>query len=55
MIFLSQIVEREVGGRQLVMAKAHCEDGRVFDATREDLFQPFDFRACEPVDEPSVC
>ena len=53
--FLSQIVERQVGGRSLIMAKVHCEDGRAFDATREDSFAAFEFRACEPEEEPAAC
>lgn len=53
--FLSQIVEREIDGRSLVMAKVHCEDGRTFDATRDDSFAAFTFRACEPEGAPAVC
>ena len=53
--FLSQIVERKIDGRSLVMAKVHCEDGRAFDATREDSFAAFEFRACEPEEEPAAC
>ncbi len=53
--FLSQIVERQIDGRSLIMAKVHCEDGRTFDATREDSFAAFDFRACEPEEEPATC
>ncbi|MEZ5859022.1 MAG: hypothetical protein R3D25_11555 [Geminicoccaceae bacterium] len=53
--FLSQIVERQVDGRSLIMAKVHCEDGRTFDATRDDSFAAFEFRACEPEEKPAVC
>ena len=53
--FLTQVIERTVGGREVVMAKVHCLDGRTFDAERDDRFAAFDFRACEPVDEPASC
>lgn len=46
--YLSHIVERVVEGKRLVMAKAHCEDERVFDAMRPDEFAPFQLRECEP-------
>jgi hypothetical protein len=53
--FLSQIVERQIDGRSMIMAKVHCEDGRAFDATRDDSFAAFEFRACEPEDKPAAC
>jgi hypothetical protein len=46
--YLSHIVERTVDGRQLVMAKAHCADDRVFDALRSDAHAPFQFNECQP-------
>jgi hypothetical protein len=46
--FLSQVVERTVDGKRLVMAKAHCEDGRTFDVLRPDEFEPFQFNECQP-------
>lgn len=53
--YLSQVVERSVDGRQVVFAKAHCEDGRVFDATRTDLVEPFTFKECQPAAQPQAC
>jgi len=53
--FLSQVVERSVDGRRVVFAKAHCEDGRVFDATRTDPVMPFDFKECQPPTGPQAC
>lgn len=53
--YLSQVVERSVDGRQVVFAKAHCEDGRVFDATRTDLVEPFTFTECQPAAQPQAC
>lgn len=46
--FLSHIVERTIDGRQVVMAKAHCADKRVFDAMRPDVGEPFRFSECQP-------
>ena len=45
--YLSHVVERVVDGKHLVMAKAHCEDQRVFDAMRPDEFEAFRFNECE--------
>ena len=53
--FLTQVIEREIDGRAVVMAKAHCVDGRTFDALREDSFAAFVFTICEPEDEPAAC
>jgi hypothetical protein len=53
--FLSRVVERSVDGRQVVFAKAHCEDGRVFDASRTDPLLPFDFKECQPPSGPQAC
>ncbi|MDF1586698.1 hypothetical protein [Marinimicrococcus flavescens] len=44
--FLSNVEEREIDGRQTVMAKVHCEDQRVFDAWREDPLLAFQFNDC---------
>lgn len=53
--YLSQVVERSVDGRQVIFAKAHCEDGRVFDASRTDPVLPFDFKECQPAGQPQTC
>jgi hypothetical protein len=53
--FLSHIVERKVGDRQVVMAKAHCADQRVFDAYRDDELAGFTFKECEQTRDTSVC
>lgn len=53
--FLTQVIEREIDGRQVVMAKVHCVDGRTFDAIREDSFAAFALTICEPETEPSAC
>lgn len=53
--YLTQVVERTVDGRQVIFAKVHCEDGRVFDATRTGSLEPFDFKECQPAREPQTC
>jgi hypothetical protein len=53
--YLSHVVERTIDGRQVVMAKAHCEDGRVFDALRPDELEPFRLSACEPATGTQGC
>ena len=45
--YLSHVVEREVDGRKLVLAKVHCVDRRVFDASRTDEFESFRFNECQ--------
>ena len=45
--FLSQVVEREVDGIEIVIAKTHCEDGRAFDIYREGILRRFEITECE--------
>ena len=45
--FLSQVVEREVDGHQMVIAKVHCEDNRAFDIYRFGRLGRFDINECE--------
>ncbi len=52
--FLSQVVEREVDGRPVVIAKAHCEDDRAFDVYREGRLSRFEITECEVPDQ-EVC
>ncbi|MCG8358387.1 MAG: hypothetical protein MI920_22710 [Kiloniellales bacterium] len=44
--FLSQVVEREVDGSLVIIAKVHCVDKRTFDAMRHDDYAPFEFKLC---------
>ena len=44
--FLSHVVEREVEGREVVMAKVHCLDQRSFDAVRQEATDRFQFKEC---------
>jgi hypothetical protein len=45
--FLSQVIERDVNGKRLIMAKVHCEDKRSFDVLRVSDDFAFEFKACE--------
>ena len=49
--FLSQVVEREVDGIEIVIAKAHCEDDRAFDIYREGILRRFQITECEVPDQ----
>jgi len=53
--FLTQVVERDLDGRSVILAKVHCVDGRTFDASRDDTFAAFEFRECEPEEAPAAC
>jgi hypothetical protein len=44
--YLSHVVERVVDGKQVIIAKVHCVDGRVFDASRMDELESFQFNEC---------
>jgi hypothetical protein len=48
---ISQVVERVVAGKRVVMAKVHCEDKRTFDAFRGAEFADFKFNECEPPEQ----
>lgn len=49
--FFSNVIEREVEGILLVMVKAHCADGRVFDALQRDPFEDFELNECTAVEQ----
>ncbi len=49
--FLSHVIERDLDGRLVVMAKVHCTDKRTFDALRTDQFELFRITLCE---DPNV-
>ena len=44
--FLSHVIEREVEGKLMVMAKVHCTDQRTFDAVRTGRLETFEFKEC---------
>ena len=49
--FYSEVVERQIDGKLVVLAKAHCEDGRVFDAVQRDEFEDFEIHECTPTEQ----
>ncbi len=52
-LFYSGIVERTVDDKQFIIAKAHCRDKRAFDVTRNNQFEPFQIKECQP--QPTSC
>ena len=48
---ISQVVERTVDQKRVVMAKVHCKDKRTFDAFREEEFTDFKFNECDPPEQ----
>lgn len=51
--YISHVVERQVQGETVVMAKIHCEDKRSFDAVRDKASDPFTFKECTPREQTS--
>jgi hypothetical protein len=49
--FYSGVIERVIKGNLVVVAKAHCEDGRLFDAIQHDELEEFEISECTPVEE----
>ncbi|HEX3209514.1 MAG TPA: hypothetical protein VHQ91_09060 [Geminicoccaceae bacterium] len=49
--FYSGVTERLVNGQQVVIAKAHCEDGRVFDAIQRNELEEFEINECTPKEQ----
>jgi len=49
--FISQVVERTVDGREVIIAKAHCEDKRAFDVYRDDPLGAFRVTECGVVEK----
>lgn len=45
--FLAKVVETRRNGKRLVMATAHCEDGRQFDVERQGDRGLFTIEECE--------
>ncbi len=45
--YFLNINETELGGRKVQEARIQCTDGRMFDATRQEPVDTFEFKACE--------
>lgn len=48
-MYLTNIKERNEGGRETIEARAHCDDNRAFDVKRLDRNLKFDAQECGPV------
>ena len=53
--FVSHVVERMIGEVQVILAKVHCQDKRVFDASRQDQLAPFQLKRCDVEAAPQPC
>jgi hypothetical protein len=49
--YYSGVIERMVDGQLVVIAKAHCEDGRTFDAIQNDELEDFEIKECTPTEQ----
>lgn len=49
--YYSGVIERLIDGQLVVIAKAHCEDGRSFDAVQRDELEDFEINECTPVEQ----
>jgi hypothetical protein len=49
--FYSGVIERLIDGNQVVIAKAHCDDGRVFDAIQHNELEEFEINECTPKEQ----
>jgi hypothetical protein len=49
--YYSGVIERMIEGQLVVIAKAHCEDGRRFDATQRSELEDFEITECTPTEQ----
>jgi hypothetical protein len=49
--FYSGVIERLLEGQLVVIAKAHCEDGRTFDAIQRNELEDFEITECTPTEQ----
>ena len=49
--FYSGVIERMIDNQMVVIAKAHCEDGRTFDATQRNELEGFEITECTPTEQ----
>jgi hypothetical protein len=49
--FYSGVIERLIEGNLVVIAKAHCDDGRLFDAIQRNELEEFEISECTPVEQ----
>lgn len=51
MSYYSGVIERLVEDNLVVIAKAHCEDGRTFDALQQNEIEEFEITECTPTEQ----
>jgi hypothetical protein len=49
--FYSGVIERLIDGNLVVIAKAHCDDGRSFDAIQRNELEDFEIEECTPKEQ----
>jgi hypothetical protein len=49
--YYSGVIERLIDGQMVVIAKAHCEDGRTFDAIQRNELEDFEITECTPTEQ----
>ena len=49
--YYSGVIERMIEGQLVVIAKAHCADGRTFDAIQRDELEDFEIIECTPTEQ----
>lgn len=49
--YYSGVIERMIEGQLVVIAKAHCEDGRTFDAVQRNELEDFEITECTPTEQ----
>ena len=49
--FYSGVIERVIDGNLVAIAKAHCDDGRVFDAIQHNELEEFEINECTPTEQ----
>lgn len=49
--YYSGVIERVVDGQLVVIAKAHCDDGRTFDAIQRNELEDFEITECTPSEQ----
>jgi hypothetical protein len=49
--YYSGVIERIIDGQMVVIAKAHCEDGRTFDAIQRNELEDFEITECTPTEQ----
>jgi hypothetical protein len=49
--FYSGVIERVIEGNRVIIAKAHCDDGRLFDAIQRNELEEFEITECTPTEQ----